>query len=54
MLIIQLCEIDLSDLLPSDSLRPFLDEIKKREKHRKQIAKKVSHDLCNTSKFVSS
>ncbi|XP_030512175.1 RING finger protein 10 isoform X2 [Rhodamnia argentea] len=36
----QLCEIDLTGILPSDSLLPFMDEIKKREKERKQLAKK--------------
>ncbi|KAK4798333.1 hypothetical protein SAY86_030659 [Trapa natans] len=40
----QLCEIELSDLLPSDSLRPFLDEIKKRGKLRKQLAKKEKRE----------
>ena len=38
----QLCEIDLSEVLPPDALLPFMDEIKKREKHRKQVARKVS------------
>ncbi|GLT81591.1 hypothetical protein SLE2022_000330 [Rubroshorea leprosula] len=36
----QLCEIDLSRVLPPDALLPFLDEIKKREKQRKQLARK--------------
>ncbi|XP_022750431.1 RING finger protein 10-like isoform X2 [Durio zibethinus] len=36
----QLCEIDLSGVLPPDSLLPFMDEIKKREKQRKQLARK--------------
>ncbi|KAL5717347.1 hypothetical protein ACHQM5_010365 [Ranunculus cassubicifolius] len=36
----QLCEIDLSEILPSDALLPFMDEIKKRENHRKRITKK--------------
>nr|CAD1836669.1 unnamed protein product [Ananas comosus var. bracteatus] len=36
----QLCEIDLSDVLPPSSLSPFMDEIKKREKQRKRLAKK--------------
>ncbi|KAH7577126.1 hypothetical protein JRO89_XS01G0209200 [Xanthoceras sorbifolium] len=36
----QLCEIDLSEILPPDALVPFMDEIKKREKQRKQLAKK--------------
>lgn len=39
--IFQLCEIDLSEILPPDALSPFMDEIKKREKQRKRIAKKV-------------
>jgi hypothetical protein len=37
----QFCEIDLSDMLPPVSLAPFMDEIKKREKQRKQTARKV-------------
>ncbi|XP_052196568.1 uncharacterized protein LOC127803946 isoform X2 [Diospyros lotus] len=37
----QLCEIDLSDLLPPDALSPFMDEIKNREKQRKRLARKV-------------
>ncbi|XVF16106.1 hypothetical protein REPUB_Repub10bG0002700 [Reevesia pubescens] len=36
----QLCEIDLSGVLPPDALLPFMDEIKKREKQRKQVARK--------------
>ncbi|XP_015893892.3 uncharacterized protein LOC107427986 isoform X1 [Ziziphus jujuba] len=36
----QLCEIDLSELLPPEALIPFVDEIKKREKQRKQVARK--------------
>ncbi|KAJ7976299.1 RING finger protein 10 [Quillaja saponaria] len=36
----QLCEIDMSEILPFDALGPFMDEIKKREKQRKQLAKK--------------
>ncbi|KAL4387548.1 hypothetical protein GQ457_09G008550 [Hibiscus cannabinus] len=36
----QLCEIDLSGILPSDALLPFMDEIKRREKQRKQLARK--------------
>ncbi|CAM8902099.1 unnamed protein product [Rhodiola kirilowii] len=36
----QLCEIDLSKILPPESLAPFMDEIKKRENLRKRQAKK--------------
>ncbi|XP_028761141.1 RING finger protein 10 isoform X2 [Neltuma alba] len=36
----QLCEIDLSEMLPSESLAPFMDELKKRANHRKQLTKK--------------
>ncbi|KAI4350437.1 hypothetical protein L6164_004893 [Bauhinia variegata] len=36
----QLCEIDLSEQLPSEALAPFMDEIKKRANQRKQLAKK--------------
>uniref|UniRef100_A0A7C8Z3L0 RING-type domain-containing protein n=1 Tax=Opuntia streptacantha TaxID=393608 RepID=A0A7C8Z3L0_OPUST len=39
----QLCEIDLREILPPDALSPFMDEIKKRAKHRKWLAKK-EHD----------
>ncbi|WCJ40235.1 RING finger protein 10 [Euphorbia peplus] len=40
----QLCEIDLNEVLPPDSLYPFHDEIKKREKQRKQLAEKERKD----------
>ncbi|XP_043724657.1 RING finger protein 10 isoform X2 [Telopea speciosissima] len=36
----QLCEIDLSEMLPLDALSPFKDEIRKRENQRKRLAKK--------------
>lgn len=36
----QLCEIDMSELLPPDAMSPFMDEIKKRENQRKQLARK--------------
>ncbi|XP_047175518.1 RING finger protein 10 [Vigna umbellata] len=36
----QLCEVDLSELLPPEALAPFMDEIKKRANQRKQLAKK--------------
>lgn len=38
----QLCEIDLTEALPPGALSPFIDEIRKREKQRKQLANKVS------------
>lgn len=40
-LLSQLCEIDLGHLLPAESLSPFMDEIKNREKQRKRLARKV-------------
>ncbi|KAJ6837101.1 RING finger protein 10 [Iris pallida] len=36
----QLCEIDLSEILPPSSLAPFNDEIKKRKSQRARLAKK--------------
>ncbi|KAK7336160.1 hypothetical protein VNO77_16693 [Canavalia gladiata] len=36
----QLCEIDLSEMLPPEALAPFMDEIRKRANQRKQLAKK--------------
>ncbi|KAH1204913.1 RING finger protein 10 [Glycine max] len=36
----QLCEVDLSEMLPPEALAPFIDEIKKRANQRKQLAKK--------------
>ncbi|XP_027350497.1 RING finger protein 10 isoform X2 [Abrus precatorius] len=36
----QLCEVDLSEMLPPEALAPFMDEIKKRANQRKQLAKK--------------
>lgn len=40
----QLCEIDLSDILPPHSLAPFMEEIKKREKQRKRLARKEQEE----------
>lgn len=39
---VQICEIDLSDMLPPDAFYPSLDELKRREKQRKQAARKVN------------
>ncbi|CAA0823506.1 RING/U-box superfamily protein [Striga hermonthica] len=36
----QLCEIDMCDKLPAESLSPFMDEIKNRDKQRKKLARK--------------
>ncbi|KAH7664016.1 putative E3 ubiquitin ligase protein [Dioscorea alata] len=36
----QLCEIDLRESLPPESLAPFVEEIKKRGKQRKRLARK--------------
>ncbi|KAK6928595.1 Zinc finger, C3HC4 RING-type [Dillenia turbinata] len=41
----QLCEIDLSTTLPSKALSPFMDEIKKRQKQRKRLAKKEEEEI---------
>ncbi|KAL9251688.1 E3 ubiquitin-protein ligase RNF10-like protein [Drosera capensis] len=54
----QLCEIDLGDSLPLDSLSPFTDEIRKREKNRKQLAKKehrekVKAEAISTADLLS-
>ncbi|GMH25686.1 hypothetical protein Nepgr_027529 [Nepenthes gracilis] len=43
----QLCEIDLRENLPSDALSPFMDEIKRRGKQRKRLAKKEHDDKIN-------
>ncbi|CAL5374806.1 unnamed protein product [Camellia sinensis] len=48
----QLCEIDLSDLLPPDALSPFMDEIKNREKQRKRLARKEREEK-NRAEVVS-
>lgn len=56
----QLCEINLGDVLPADALSPFIDEIKKRDKQRKRLAKKVSSSprnlflVCLLKKFWTS
>jgi hypothetical protein len=42
LLIFQLCEVDLSEMLPPEALAPFMDEIKNRANQRKQLAKKVN------------
>ncbi|XP_020245527.1 RING finger protein 10 [Asparagus officinalis] len=41
---IQLCEIDLREILPTSSFAPFKEEIKKREKKRKQLARKEQNE----------
>ncbi|KAK8938011.1 E3 ubiquitin-protein ligase RMA1H1 [Platanthera guangdongensis] len=46
--VFQLCEIELTVMLPPASLAPFMDEIKKREKHRKQLVKKERDDRART------
>ncbi|KAH6781843.1 hypothetical protein C2S52_001363 [Perilla frutescens var. hirtella] len=52
----QLCEIDLGNILPSESLSPFMDEIKNREKQRKLLARKELKDKIKaeaaTSQFM--
>ncbi|XP_042001438.1 RING finger protein 10 isoform X2 [Salvia splendens] len=40
----QLCEIDVGKILPSESLSPFMDEIKNRENQRKRLARKELKD----------
>lgn len=40
----QLCEIDLSEILPPSSLSPFEDELKNREKQRKRVARKEQEE----------
>lgn len=52
-ILLQLCEIDLSDMLPAEALIPFMDEIKNREKQRNRLARKVwpsyfTHPLLST------
>lgn len=40
----QLCEIDLTGILPQSSLSPFEDELKNREKQRKRVARKEQEE----------
>ncbi|KAL4568101.1 hypothetical protein LXL04_023702 [Taraxacum kok-saghyz] len=40
----QLCEIDVSGILPPTSLSPFEDEVKNREKQRKRVARKEQEE----------
>nr|XP_043607453.1 RING finger protein 10 [Erigeron canadensis] len=40
----QLCEIDLTGVLPPSSLSPFEDELKSREKQRKRVARKEQQE----------
>ncbi|KAI0528530.1 hypothetical protein KFK09_001072 [Dendrobium nobile] len=54
----QLCEIELAEILPPTSLAPFMDEIKKREKQRKKLAKmerdeKVRAEAANCAEVAS-
>jgi len=37
---VQFCELDLSQMLPKDAVKPFLQEIRKRRKHREREAKR--------------
>ncbi|XP_068656370.1 uncharacterized protein [Aristolochia californica] len=41
---LQLCEIDMSNILPPDALAPFMDDIKKRQNQRKRLAKKENKE----------
>ncbi|KAL5581463.1 hypothetical protein UlMin_013905 [Ulmus minor] len=50
----QFCEIDLSQILPPAALLPFMDEIKKREKQRKQVARKERKDKIKAEAAVES
>ncbi|KAJ3675849.1 hypothetical protein LUZ60_004891 [Juncus effusus] len=40
----QLCEIEMGNIVPASSLSPFMEEIKKREKQRKRLARKEQND----------
>lgn len=40
----QICEIDMRESLPPEAFAPFMDEIKKREKQRKERARKEQKD----------
>ncbi|CAI9111646.1 OLC1v1011929C1 [Oldenlandia corymbosa var. corymbosa] len=40
----QFCEIDLTEVLPAGALLPFMDEIIKREKQRKRLARKEHYE----------
>ncbi|XP_072978560.1 uncharacterized protein [Typha angustifolia] len=48
----QLCEIDLSDVLSPNSLSPFMDEIKKREKQRKRLSRKEQEERVKAEAAV--
>lgn len=48
----QLCEIDLRESLPPESLAPFVEEIKKRGKQRKRLARKVSKRFLYSTVFI--
>ncbi|CAA2978229.1 RING finger 10 isoform X2 [Olea europaea subsp. europaea] len=49
----QFCEIDLCGMLPTESLYPFMDEIKSREKQRKRLARKESKDKIKAESSAS-
>ncbi|CAJ1787475.1 unnamed protein product [Sphenostylis stenocarpa] len=51
--IFQLCEVDLSELLPPEALAPFMDEIKKRANQRKQLAKKNATKPSNCKSMLA-
>ncbi|KAM7250447.1 hypothetical protein ACFE04_022330 [Oxalis oulophora] len=49
----ELCEVDLREMVPSDTLLPFIDEINKRERQRRQIAKKENKDKLKAEAAAS-
>ncbi|KAG9445832.1 hypothetical protein H6P81_011960 [Aristolochia fimbriata] len=49
---LQLCEIDMSDIVPPDALVPFMDDIKKRQNQRKRLAKKENKEKARAEATV--
>jgi len=47
--VVQLCEVDLSDMLPTEAFSPFAEEIRSRQLRRKHRMQQVALCVCPVS-----
>ncbi len=47
--VVQLCEVDLSDILPSEAFSPFAEEIRSRQLRRQHRMQRVVPFVCPVS-----
>jgi hypothetical protein len=47
--VVQLCEVDLSDMLPTEAFSPFAEEIRSRQLRRKHRMQQVVLCVCPVS-----